>query len=81
MIFPAKHIRLSESLIGLSAFVLKFLDNPKGIEQLWGELKQINNSSYLPANHSYDNFLLTLDYLYLVGVVDVNKNGQIHICN
>lgn len=81
MIFPAKHIRLSESLLGLSAFVLSFLNSPKSVDRLWGEVKQINNSSYLPANHSYDNFLLTVDYLYLVGIVDVNKNGQLHICN
>lgn len=81
MIFPAKHIRLSESLLGLSAFVLKFLDNPKSTDQIWGEIKKINNSPYLPANHSYDNFLLAVDYLYLIGIVNINKNGQLHICN
>ena len=81
MLLPAKHIKLSESLIALGAFVLKFLVKPKNIDQIWLEIKQINNSSLLPTNHSYDNFLLSVDYLFIVGAVDINANGDLFLCN
>ncbi len=81
MIFPAKHIRLSESLLGLSAFVLSFLDTPKNVDQLWKDVKRINSSTHFPAQHSYDNLLLTLDYLYLVDAVNINRSGYISICD
>jgi hypothetical protein len=81
MIFPSKHVRLAESILGLSAFVLKFLQNPKNIDILWGEVKQIYNSSSFPANHSYDNFILAIDYLYLVGIINTNEKGEIFICS
>jgi len=75
---PSKHIKLSESLIALSAFVLKFLESPKNLDRLWKDIGQINNSSFLPANHSYDNFLLSIDYLYMAGIVDINSENQIY---
>ena len=81
MLLPAKHIKLSESLIALGAFVLKFLDKPKNIDQVWAEIKQINNTSFLPSNHSYDNFLLSLDYLFTIGIIDINKKGELILCN
>ena len=80
MLFPAKHIRLSESLLGLGAFILKFIGAPKNIDRLWSEVRQVNNSSYFPAHHSYNNFLLALDYLYSIGAIDLNDRGEIHLC-
>jgi hypothetical protein len=77
MLLPTKNIKLSESLIALGAFVLKFLDKPKNIDQVWAEIKQINNTS---LNHSYDNFLLSLDFLFTIGIIDINKKGELILC-
>lgn len=81
MLLPAKHIKLSESLIALGAFILRTLENPKNIDQIWLEIKKINNSSFLSVNHSYDNFLLSVDFLYIIGVIDIDNQGNIFICN
>lgn len=81
MLLPAKHIKLSESLIALGGFVLKSLNKPKNVDHIWAEIRQTNNTSFFPANHSYDNFLLSIDYLFIIGAIDTNPKGELFICN
>ena len=37
MLLPAKHIALSESLLGLGGLLLEMLASPKGIDELYLE--------------------------------------------
>jgi len=39
MIFPKKHIKLSESLFALGALILEQIDNPKTVE-IWDSISQ-----------------------------------------
>lgn len=81
MLLPEKHIKLSESLFALGAFVLSCLNKPKNVDKIWQEMKQKNYTSLLPANHSYDNFLLSIDYLFTIGAVDMDTEGNIYLCD
>lgn len=77
MLMPKKHIRISESIIGLAGFILKLIQNDKTIDDLWLDFKKINNTDQLPANHSFDNFLLAIDFLYMIGAINLNENGGV----
>lgn len=75
MILPQKHIKLSESLFGLGGFILGLLDTPKDVDRLWEDFIESVESNSFPTQHSFDNFILALDYLYIIGLLDTDKGG------
>jgi hypothetical protein len=64
MILPTKHITLSNSLLGVGATLLKYLDRNRTVTSLW------NETCTLPEIKTFDMFTLGLDFLFLVGVID-----------
>ncbi|MCF8243648.1 MAG: hypothetical protein K9J37_04540 [Saprospiraceae bacterium] len=77
---PAKHIRYSESLLGLGGFLLSMLKEPATLDELWMKFEKINNRK-LPAYHSFDNVLLALDFLFLIGALNIADTGELHLCD
>jgi len=76
MLVPAKHINFSESLLGFGSYVLKNLDNPKTVDELWHKYQlDIEKKEYY-SNHSFDNLMLTIIFLFSIGSID-EKNGRI----
>ncbi len=65
MILPTKHIAENQALIGVGAIVLRHLERPQTITGLWDKLRQNNSVG------TYERFILALDLLYIVGVVDI----------
>lgn len=79
MILPSKHIKLSESLIGLGAFVVSIVKKPLTIDECWKQLNEdYINTGKLKKHHSFDNFILTVDLLYMIGVIEMNSKGEIY---
>ena len=79
MILPSKHIRFSESLLGLGGVVLNIIKEPKTIDEIWFSFSEINNNQkILPAYHNFDNIVLALNYLFIIGAVSIDNNGKIH---
>ena len=76
MLLPTKRISPSRSIIILGANLLKIINRPKSISTLWEEFKKIrfseNNQNYI----SYDWFILSIDFLYVIGVITV-ESGKI----
>ena len=79
MILPEKHVRVSESLFGLGGFILKLLAEPKTLDRVWSDFEKINNTKEFPAYNSFENFVLALDYLYMIGAIELNAAGR--LCN
>lgn len=80
MLIPTKHTNFSESLLGFGSYILKKLDKSKSVDEIWGEyLVDYKNNNY-PAKHSFDNLLLTLTFLYSLGILD-EQNGGVMKCN
>lgn len=77
MLLPAKHIKLSESLLGLSGFVLDNLNKPKTVDMLWNDLRIAVERKEYPAQHTLENLLLSLDFLFLIGLVKLDENGEV----
>lgn len=79
MIMPGKNINISESLIGLGAFVLSILETPKSIDDCWKELNKIYiDTGKINKKHTFDTFILTIDLLYIIGSVNINERGEIY---
>ncbi len=80
MILPNKHVNFSQSLIGLAAFLISMVEKNKDIDELWDNFQRTSNSNKFPTRHSFSNFLLCLDFMFMVGLIFVNEKGEIHIC-
>jgi hypothetical protein len=76
-LLPEKHVRTSESLLGLGAMVLISLANgPRNLDSLWADVKE--QESVRPRAHgsiTLDTLVLTVDFLFSIGVVRLNREG------
>ena len=77
MILPTKHIRISESLIGLGGFLVKLLNEPMTIDKLWIKYSKYNDKRF-PAYHNFDNLVLSVNLLYIMGIVEINDKGELY---
>jgi hypothetical protein len=64
VILPTKHIRLQNSLIGVTGEILKHIDGARTVTSLWNDVRDLSGVK------TYDQFTLGLDFLYCLGVVD-----------
>lgn len=64
MILPSKHLKLSNSLLNTGAILLKFLSREQTVTLLWDKTK------HLPEIKTYERFILALDLLYLLNLID-----------
>ena len=76
---PKKHISLSESYIGLGAFVIEILKVPMTVDECWKKLKKVYiEKGVISKKHSFDSFILTLDLLFALNAINVNDKGEIY---
>ena len=73
MIMPSKYLREDEALIGISAALLPLVENNGNLPALWDSTKKIT------AVGSFERFILALDFLYLLGLVDLHKNKIVRV--
>lgn len=80
MILPSKHISLAESLLGLGGFLLEIIkQKPHSLDSLWQEYSKVNNKKdVFPAYHSFDNVILAVDLLFVIGAININSEGEIY---
>jgi hypothetical protein len=77
VLIPEKHVRLSDSLLGLGSYVLVCLSKPKDIDQLWKKFKNDSIHQRDFGNHSINNLVLAIDFLFSVGLVKIDEGGKI----
>ncbi len=70
MILPTKHINTRRALIGTGATVLMLLDEPKTVSTLWNAFRSNWSVESSTAPISYQWFIHTLEFLYIIGVID-----------
>jgi hypothetical protein len=71
MILPDKNITLSNSLIGLGSKIIIELCTPQTVSSLWEKVRK----RYLEIK-TFERFVLTLDLLYAIGLIEL-ENGII----
>jgi hypothetical protein len=66
MILPTKHIPLDQSLLGIGAYLLQQLNQPRTVTSLWEETREH------PALGSFERFSLALVMLFSLGAIDLH---------
>jgi hypothetical protein len=77
MILPAKHIKLSQSLIGLGGFILANLKEPMTIDEIWAKYSRTSKKRF-PGYHDFDNIILAVNLLHLMGACDIDNSGRLY---
>lgn len=79
MILPSKHIKVSESLLGLGGYIMRALSNePKTVEDLWTTVEKLNQDRKFGAYHGFDNLVLALDFLFIIQAINITPEGFIY---
>ncbi len=73
MIMPSKYLREDEALIGVSAELLPLVEKVGNLSALWELAKEID------AIGNFERFILALDLLYLLGLVDLHDNEIVRV--
>jgi len=73
MILPNKHISMSNSLLGIGAKIIVQMNQPRTVTSLWSSV------SKLPEVGTFERFVLTLDFLYMIGAIEM-REGLLYRC-
>lgn len=78
MILPKKQLSLNESFFGFGAFLLQRLSTPGTVDELWKYYKDAYTNKKYPVKFSFDQFIMALDYLYIIGAIKKDETGVLH---
>lgn len=74
MILPSKHLSQDRALLTVGARVLQHLGQPKTVSAVWEELLRQGEETQRSAQSlGFDQFVLGLDLLFLVGAVQLDE--------
>ncbi|MCY4259594.1 MAG: hypothetical protein OXC91_04950 [Rhodobacteraceae bacterium] len=73
MILPTKHIRTERAIIGIGGELLALMDEPMTVSRLWNEVRARRTVATPATPIDYDWFVLALDFLFLIGVVECQQ--------
>jgi hypothetical protein len=79
MIMPTKHINFSESLLGFGSYILAKLEKPQTVDELWKIYRKDIQKEFYFTDHSFDNFISTLLFLYSMDSV-IEERGVLKRC-
>lgn len=64
MILPTKHITIENSILGLGALILTYLDRPRTVSALWEKVRE------RPEISTFERFSLGLDLLFIMNIIE-----------
>jgi hypothetical protein len=73
MIMPSKYLKEDEALVGVGGILLQSIGGRRNISNLWEDIK-INH-----ALATFERFILALDFLFLLGLIDIKDNEIIRV--
>jgi hypothetical protein len=68
MIVPTKYLTESETILGIGSIILSKLQKESSLSELWENIKW---NSYVGT---YERFILGLDLLFFLGIIDIRNN-------
>jgi hypothetical protein len=70
LILPSKHISYDRALLSVGARILLHIVQPKTVSAIWEEMHPPASAESDIALMQYDEFVLALDLLFLLGAID-----------
>ena len=77
MILPKKQLSIEESFWGFGGFLLKQLQKPMLVDELWECYKEFYSNGKYSVRFSFDQFIMALDYLYIIGAIKKDERWKI----
>lgn len=71
MILPSKHLHQDRALLTVGATILRNLSRPATVSALWEQTLCAVEEKKAQFTLRYDEFVLALDVLFLVGAVEL----------
>lgn len=75
MILPTKGVSADQALLTVGSEILSELEESQTTSGLWYRVMRRRTGSALPL--SFDWFVLALDFLFMVGLVEVASGGML----
>jgi hypothetical protein len=73
MILPSKHISQDRALLSVGARILLHLSQPKTASALWEVMLPLAVRKMEVRPLQYDEFVLALDLLFLIGAIEIRS--------
>ena len=72
MILPSKHVSQDRALLTVGLRILQSLNEPKTVSSVWEDIPRRSKAGqHAPPSLSYDDFVLALDLLFLMGTLEL----------
>ena len=75
LLLPHKHVRFCNSLIGLAGFVLRLLNEPRTLDELWALIDRDNSDWY--SRPPFEHVVLAVDILFAIGQIELVHDNRI----
>ena len=73
MILPSKHLPQDRALLTVGATILRQLSHPITVSALWEQMPRVVVEQKVSSPMRYDGFVLALDFLFLVGAIELRE--------
>ena len=74
-ILPHKHVRFSESLLGIAGFIKQRLNQPRTVDELYTTVE--SEAKEWPSRPSFTEVVLAVDVLFAIKLVRESSDGRI----
>lgn len=81
MILPKKHLSLDESLFGFGAYLLDNIVKNSNIDRLWRNYLNDYKNNIYSVKFTFDQFIITIDYLFAINAIEINQKGELRLCS
>ena len=77
MILPTKGITPDRSILSVGSDLLDLLESPQSVSNLWSRYLNFRKQMGLERPVNFDWFVLTLDFLFSIGAIDLDDRGRL----
>lgn len=76
MILPTKHLSPDRAIITVASEIFKLINHHSTVSSVWNDFRGNNEACARQGEIPYDWFILSLDFLYLIGAIE-ECNGNL----
>lgn len=76
-LLPHKHLRFSDSILGIGGLVKSVLKEPMTVDEIWSAIHK--NSHQWPGKISYTNMVMGIYVLFTIGHLELMDNERLRV--
>lgn len=79
MILPTKHLSPDRAIISIASEIFELIGRRSTVSAVWNEVQENCKAGMRQGDVPYDWFILSLDFLFLVGAIEENNGKLIRV--